>query len=167
MQTPSIEKIPRRRRGRSNTLKRGQTKEINIIETTYEKVLAIINNVKEFLRQNMKNSQKLVNDLKWVIKVISNKSLYKYDIKKSELSRQNSEFNKFINFVTKYNEEIIEMNKKHFLVSGLINLVKKQEMLNKPSLCLKKILPQELQNMDYKKEKEKKNKKKKFDKYSW
>ena len=160
MQTPSIEKIPRRRRGRSNTLKRGQTKEINIIETTYEKVLAIINNVKEFLRQNMKNSQKLVNDLKWVIKVISNKSLYKYDIKKSELSRQNSEFNKFINFVTKYNEEIIEMNKKHFLVSGLINLVKKQEMLNKPSLCLKKILPQELQNMDYKKEKEKKNRKK-------
>lgn len=33
-------------------------------------------------------------------------------------------------------------------------------MLNKPSLCLKRILPEELQNMDYKKEKEKKNRKK-------
>ena len=162
MQPTFSDKINKRRRERSTTIKRNYTKDMNIIETTYDKVLGIINNVKEFLRQNMKNSQKLVNDLKWVIKVISNKSLYKYELRRPEFSRQNSEFNKFINFVTKYNEEILEMNKRHFLVSGILNLVKKQEMLSKPSLCLKRILPEELENMDLKKEKEKRLKKKNF-----
>ena len=132
----------------------------NIIETTYEKVLSIINKVKDFIKKNTKNTQKLIDDLEWVIKVIANKSLYSYEIKKQNLSRQNSEYNKFINFVTKYNEEVIEMNQRHILVSGLLNIVQKGEILNKPSLCLKKILPEELKNMDYQKEKEKANRKK-------
>ena len=132
----------------------------SIIETTYEKVLSIINKVKDFIKKNSKNSQKLIDDLEWVIKVIANKSLYSYELKKPNLIRQNSEFNKFVYFVTKYNEEIIEINKRHILVSGLLNLVKKGEILNKPSLCLKKISPEELKNMDYQKEKEKKNRKK-------
>ena len=132
----------------------------NIIETTYEKVLSIINKVKDFIKKNTKNTQKLIDDLEWVIKVIANKSLYSYEIKKQNLSRQNSEYNKFINFVTKYNEEVIEMNQRHILVSGLLNIVQKGEILNKPSLCLKKIVPEELKNMDYQKEKEKANRKK-------
>ena len=132
----------------------------SIIETTYEKVLSIINKVKDFIKKNSKNSQKLIDDLEWVIKVISNKSLYSYELKRPNLNRQNSEFNKFVYFVTKYNEEVIEINKRHILVSGLLNLVKKGEILNKPSLCLKKISPEELKNMDYQKEKEKKKKKK-------
>ena len=163
MPPKSSEKDSKNKKEKSGAIRRILTKDMNIIETTYEKVLSIINNVKEFLKKNTKHSQKLVEELEWVIKVISNKSLYSYELKQNKLHRQNSEFNKFINFVQKYNEEILEMNKRHILVTGLLNLVKKKgEMLNKPSLCLKRILPEELKNMDYKKEKEKKNRKKNF-----
>mgnify|MGYP002624393304 CR=1 FL=1 len=162
MPPKSSEKDSKNKKDKSEQIRRILTKDMNIIETTYEKVLSIINNVKDFLKKHSKHSNKLIEDLEWVIKVISNKSLYTYELKKNKLTRQNSEFNKFINFVQKYNEEIIEMNKRHVLVTGLLNLVKKGEMLSKPSLCLKRILPEELQNMDYKKEKEKKNRKKNF-----
>ena len=163
MPPKSSEKDSKNKKEKSEAIRRILTKDMNIIETTYDKVLSIINNVKEFLKKHAKHSQKMVEELEWVIKVISNKSLYSYELKQNKLHRQNSEFNKFINFVQKYNEEIIEMNKRHILVTGLLNLVKKKgEMLNKPSLCLKRILPEELKNMDYKKEKEKKNRKKNF-----
>ena len=77
----------------------------SIIETTYEKVLSIINRVKDFIKKsNSKDSIKLIEDLEWVIKVIANKSLYSYEIKKPKLSRQNSDFNKFVKFVSQYNE---------------------------------------------------------------
>ena len=58
----------------------------------------------------------MIDDLEWVIKVISNKSLYSYELKRPNLNRQNSEFNKFVYFVTKYNEEVIEMNQRHILL---------------------------------------------------
>ena len=128
----------------------------SIIETTYEKVLSIIKKVKEFIKKSSSESNKLIEDLEWVIKVITNKSLYAYKFKKETISKQNAEYNKFINFVSKYNEEIIEMNKKHDIVSSIFNL--KGEILMRPSLCLKKILPQELQNMDKNMEKKGKNK---------
>ena len=163
MPPKSSEKDSKNKKEKSDAIRRILTKDMNIIETTYEKVLSIINNVKEFLKKHAKHSQKMVEELEWVIKVISNKSLYSYELKQNKLHRQNSEFNKFINFVQKYNDEILEMNKRHILVTGLLNLVKKKgEMLNKPSLCLKRILPEELKNMDYKKEKEKRNRKKNF-----
>jgi hypothetical protein len=163
MPPKSSEKNSKNKKEKADQIRRILTKDMNIIETTYEKVLYIINNVREFLKKNTKHSQKMVEDLEWVIKVIANKSLYSYELKQSNLHRQNSEFNKFINFVKKYNDEILEMNKKHILVTGLLNLVKKKgEMLSKPSLCLKRILPDELKNMDYKKEKEKKSRKKNF-----
>ena len=38
--------------------------------------------------------------------------------------KQTEEYNKFINFVKKYNEEVIEMNKKHDIVSGILNVRK-------------------------------------------
>ena len=132
----------------------------NIFETTYEKVLSIINQVKEFIKKNSKKSQKLIEDLEWVIKVITNKSLYTYKVNKTKLTKRNSEINRFINFVTQYNEEILEINKKHILVSSIFNISKKGEILNKPSLCLKKILPDELKNLDYQKEKEKNERRK-------
>ena len=160
MRQKPTEKISKKKKDSSNNQKSNFSKDTNIIETTYEKVLSIINKVKDFIKKNSKNCQKLIDDLEWVIKVIANKSLYSYEIKKQNLSRQNSDYNKFINFVTKYNEEVIEMNQRHILVSGLLNLVQKDEILNKPSLCLKKILPEELKNMDYQKEKEKINRKK-------
>jgi len=133
-------------------------KDTDIFQTTYEKVLSIINQVKDFIKKTSKTSQKLIDDLEWVIKVITNKSLYSYEVNKKKISKQNSEYNKFINFVTKYNEEILELNKRHILVSSLFDIGKK-DILLKPSLCLKKILPEELQSMDYQKEKEKKDRK--------
>ena len=144
----------------NNDIIRNYTKDSDIFETTYEKVLSIINKVKDFIKKTSKTSQKLIDDLEWVIKVITNKSLYSYEVNKEKISKQNTEYNKFINFVTKYNEEIIELNKRHILVSSLLNIGKKGEILLKPSLCLKKILPEELKKMDYQKEKEKKAKKK-------
>ena len=143
---------------KSKKLKRNDSskeflKDTNILESTYEKVLAIINHAKEFIKKNSKSSQKLVEDLEWAIKVIANKSLYSLELNNIKLQRKNTEVNKFLNFVKKYNEEILELNNKHILVSSIFNLSKK-DMLLKPSLCLKKILPDELKNMDYQKEKE-------------
>ena len=132
--------------------KKDQNKELKktstIIETTYEKVLSIINKVKEFIKKSSSNAQNLIDDLEWVIKVITNKSLYTYELKQEELSKQNAEYNTFINFVTKYNEEVLEMNRKHDIVNSIFNLGKKGDMLHKPSLCLKKIMPDELKNMN-------------------
>ena len=149
----NIQKVP------TNDIMKKYSNDSNIFETTYEKVLSIINQVKDFIKKTSKTSQKLIDDLEWVIKVITNKSLYSYEVNKEKISKQNLEYNKFINFVTKYNEEILELNKKHILVSSLFNIGKKGELLLKPSLCLKKILPEELQSMDYQIEKEKKAKK--------
>ncbi len=128
------EKYSKNKKELSSSKKSNFSKDSSIIETTYEKVLSIINRVKDFIKKTSKHSQNLIDDLEWVIKVIANKSLYSYELKKPNLSRQNSDFNKFVNFVTKYNEEIIEMNHRHMLVTGLLNLVKKGEILNRPSL---------------------------------
>ena len=135
-------------------------KDSNFLESTYEKVLSIINQVKEFIKKNSKTSQKLIEDLEWVIKVITNKSLYSLEVNKTKFNKRNSEVNKFLTFVTKYNEEVLELNSKHILVSSIFNLSKK-DILLKPSLCLKKILPDELKNMDFQKEKEISERKKK------
>jgi hypothetical protein len=120
-----------------------------IIETTYEKVLSIINKVKEFIKKSSSNAQNLIEDLDWVTKVITNKALYTYELQKEKLSKQNADY---INFVTKYNEEVIEMNKRHDIVSSIFNLSRKGEILMKPSLGLKRILPDDLKNMDEEKD---------------
>ena len=129
-------------------------------QTTYEKVLSIINQVKDFIKKSSNPSQKLINDLEWVVEVITNKSLYSYEVNKDRITKKNSEYNKFINFVTQYNEEILESNKKHILLSSIFNIGKKAEILLKPSLVLKKILPSQLKSLEYQKEREKKARKK-------
>ena len=133
-----------------------------IIETTYEKVLSIINKVKDFIKKTSTDSKSLIEDLEWVIKVITNKSLYTYELKQQKLCKQNAEYNKFISFVTKYNEEVIEMNKKHDIVSSILSIGKKGDLILKPSLCLKKIMAKELQNIDYKEIKEERHHKNSF-----
>jgi len=125
----------------------------SIIETTYEKVLSIIKKVKEFIKKSSSEANNLIKDLEWVIKVITNKSLYSYKLKKDSITKQNAEFNKFVNFVSKYNEEIIEMNKRHDIVNSIFNLGKKGEILMRPSLCLKKTWPLERQNREKKERK--------------
>ena len=123
-----------------NTIKnKASTKEI-LFETTYEKVLFIINKVKEHLKKAMSSTEaKLIEQLDWVIKVITDRSLYNYELVKEKLIKQNEEYDKFINFVKKYNEEVIQMNKKHDIVNELLSLRKKEDILLKPSLILKKI----------------------------
>ena len=145
-----------------NGVKRSSIKNPTIIETTYEKVLSIINRVKDFIKKTSKDSNNLIEELEWVIKVITNKSLYTYELKQQKLSKQNAEYNKFISFVTKYNEEVIEMNKKHDIVSSILSIGKKGDLILKPSLCLKKIKPDELQKIDHNEIKEEKSYKNSF-----
>ena len=108
-------------------------------ETTYEKVLFIINKVKDYIKNISSNESKLIEELDWVIKVITNRSLYTYELVKEKIMKQNEEYDKYINFVKKYNEEVIEMNKKHDIVTSILNMRKKEDFLLKPSLFLKKI----------------------------
>ena len=109
-----------------------------LFETTYEKAIFIINKVKDYIKNSLSKESKLIEELDWVIKVIENRSLYNYELIKEKITKQNEEYNKFINFVKKYNEEVIEMNKKHDIVSSILNMRKKEEILMKPSLFLKK-----------------------------
>ena len=97
-----------------------------------------------------------MDNLEWVIKIIESKSLYSFVLDKDKISKKNEEFNKFINFVTQYNDEIIKLNQKHILISSLLGIRKKGEILVKPSLCLQKMLPSKFQSKEYKKEKESK-----------
>ena len=122
----------------SENKKSDNNKEI-LFETAYEKVLFIINKVKDYIKKINSNETKLIEELDWVIKVITNRSLYTYELVKKKLIKQNEEYDKFINFVKKYNEEVIEMNKKHDIVSTILNFRKKEDILLKPSLVLKKV----------------------------
>ena len=121
-------------------------KNITVFETTYEKVLSIINKVKDFIKNNTKNFQSIIDELDWISKVITNKTLYSYDINKAKLSGDNA---KFSDFLTKYNEEIINLNKKHILVRGILSFKTNKEFLKKPSLILKKISMNELTGLNY------------------
>lgn len=52
MPPKSSEKDSKNKKEKSEAIRRVLTKDMNIIETTYEKVLSIINNVKEFLKKS-------------------------------------------------------------------------------------------------------------------
>ena len=110
-----------------------------LFESAYEKVLFIMNKVKDYIKKISSEETKLIEEIDWVIKVITNRSLYTMEIIKEKLIKQNEEYDKFINFVKKYNEEVIEMNKKHDIVTTILNLRKKEDILLKPSLVLTKI----------------------------
>ena len=161
MQTKSKESTSKNKKEQIDNSNKEFTKHVNIFETTYERVLSIINQVKEFIKKTSKTSQKLIDDLEWVIKVITNKSLYSYEVTQPKNIKRNSDINRLINFMTQYNDEILELNKRHILVSSIFNIIKKKDILLKPSLILKKIHPDELKNMDFQKEKEIKERKKK------
>lgn len=114
----------------------------SIIITPYEKVLTILNNVKQYINSTSKRQSKLIKNLDWVIKVITSHSLYAYELKEKELisklTKQNSDFKNFVDFVSKYNEQVIEMNKKNIIL-GAKTIDIANELLQKPSINLKKI----------------------------
>ena len=114
---------------------------IKIFENTYEKVLSIINKVKDFIKKNTQDYQSIIDELEWVIKVITNKTLYSYEVKKN---LENPEHQKFLEFINRYNEEFLNLDKKHVLVRDLLNIGKNKGILLKPSLILKKLSTDEL-----------------------
>ena len=124
----------------NNENKSTNNKKEIIFETTSEKVLFIINKVKDFIQSiKDKETSKLIEELDWVIKVITNRDLYTYELVKEKLMKQDEGYEKYMNFVKKYHEEVIEMNKKHNIVTSILNIRKKEEVLLKPSLFLKKM----------------------------
>ena len=87
-----------------------------------------------------KKQTKLIRDLEWVIKVITSHSLYTYELKDNELiqkySNENQDFKQFVEFVSEYNEEVIQMNKKTDLINS--KSLKMNNELFIPSLKFKR-----------------------------
>ena len=115
----------------------------SIMITPYEKVLTILNNVKQYINSTSKRQSKLVRSLDWVIKVITSHSLYAYELKEKDLinklSKENKNFKQFVDFVSEYNEQVIEMNKKN-VFWGAKTIDYANELLQKPSIKLRKQL---------------------------
>ena len=115
----------------------------SIMITPYEKVLTILNNVKQYINSTSKRQSKLVRSLDWVIKVITSHSLYAYELKEkdliSKLSKENKNFKQFVDFVSEYNEQVIEMNKKN-VFWGARTIDYANELLQKPSIKFRKQL---------------------------
>ena len=94
----------------------------DIIITPYEKVLQILYDIKIFISK-YDNSSFLLNQLDWVISIISSHSLYDFTINDSQnkkiekYQKEIPEFKNFINFISEYNGQINIMKK----YSELIN----------------------------------------------
>ena len=115
----------------------------SIIITPYEKVLTILNSVKQYINITSKRQSKLIRSVDWVIKVITSHSLYAYELKEKDLinklTKENADFKNFVDFVSKYNEQVIEMNKKNIIL-GAKTIEVANDLLQKPSIKLKKPL---------------------------
>ena len=118
----------------------------SIITTPYEKVLSYINEAKLFINSISKTKSKLIRNLEWSNKIITSHSLYKYELKENDIiekyKKENKEFKQFVDFVTEYNEEVIQMNKKTSIINtknvDLSNEI--GNLLQIPSVKLKKII---------------------------
>ena len=106
----------------------------NIIETPYQRVLSILQETMKALNSASKVQSKLFTELQWVVKIIKSHLLYSYEIKEktyvAELSKNDPDFKQFVDFVTEYNEQVIQMNKKNNFITN--------ELLQKPSFKLKR-----------------------------
>lgn len=84
------------------------------ITTPYEKVLSILNEIKQFL-STVKKSQNHIKHLNWVIQIISSRSLYTYEIlnqkeKLEKIQKEFPEFKHFIEFISDANEQFTHKN---------------------------------------------------------
>ena len=117
-----------------NNITANYFKNLDIITTPFEKVLSIINEAKNYIEKVSNKKNKLILDLQWTLKVIASHSLYTYVLKEKDLihklSKENREFKEYVQFVSDYNEKVIEMNKKINYMSD--------ELLQKSSLKLKR-----------------------------
>ena len=113
----------------------------NLISSPYEKVLFILKEAIKYINSVSNSQIKLVSDLDWVIKIISSHLLYSYEINDStlitQLTKQNPDLKQFVDFVSEYNEQVIEMNKKSIFI-GVKSLEVANRLLLKPSFKLKR-----------------------------
>ena len=107
----------------------------DIITTPCEKVLSILRQAKNFIMNFSKNQSKLIQSLEWCIKIITNHSLYSYEIKEKEaigkIAQENPDFKNLVDFVSEYNEKVIKMNRKY-------NYILTDKLLQKSSTKLNK-----------------------------
>ena len=110
-----------------------------ITSTPYEKVLKILNEVKRFISQISVHSP-LIQKLNWVISIISNHSLYKYEIlfHKDQLeayAKDNPELKHFLEHLTGYNEAFtLKKNKQLTKTAKLIDIQLSQNQINELGL---------------------------------
>ena len=107
----------------------------DIITTPYEKVISIIRQAKNFISNNSKNQSKLIQNLDWSIKIITGHSLYSYELKEKEainqMSQNNPDFKQLVDFVSEYNDKVIQMNRKYNYILSDKLMQKSSTKLNK------------------------------------
>ena len=113
----------------------------NLLTTPYMRVLSILSEIKKYIFNTSKGQSHLIDDIEWILKVIIGHSLYSYDFtdkeKVEKYKRENSSFRQFANFVSEYNEKVIELNKEDFLFLSK-NVQHKSELMQQPSLKIKR-----------------------------
>ena len=104
----------------------------DVITTPYERVLSILREVKKYILKVSKENI-LIKNLDWAIKIITSRSLYSYEIKEvdtvTQLSKENPEFKQLVDFVSEYNEKVIQMYQQY---SDILT----DKLLTKPSTKL-------------------------------
>ena len=107
-----------------------------LITTPCEKVLSILRQAKNIITNLSDDQTKIIQNLDWCIKVITSRSLYSYELKEKEainkLSKGNPELKQLVDFVSEYNEKVIQMNRKY-------NSILTDKLLQKPSTKLNRI----------------------------
>ena len=119
-----------------------------IISTPYVKVISIIKDAKKYITMMSKSQSKLIRELDWAIKVITSHSLYTYEISDNSLiskyKKENADFKQFVDFVSTYNDKVIEVNKTSDLVLSKSAQMQNEintSLLRMPSLAIKKEFP--------------------------
>ena len=106
-----------------------------VITTPYEKVLSILKEIKTFIL-SVKPLSKQVDQLNWVIEIISSHSLYKYEILSQkenyeDIQKEIPEFQHFIEFLSNSNEKCT--HKRNQMIKKTVKLNKEEEGMQKLS----------------------------------
>ena len=105
----------------------------DMITTPCEKVLKILNEIKNFL-SNIENSKKYIYELNWVIKIISSRSLYSIQINQKEsLEQFQNEFpemKQFLDLINLYNGQINETKKYNNYINKTMLFIENNENKN-------------------------------------
>ena len=113
----------------------------NIISTPYEKVILILRQTINFISMIAKKEEKIINNLEWVIKMITSHSIYSYELHDNERiykSKNEPHFKELVDYVNNYNEDFIDLNTKINFMNSNIKRTN-NEALQIPSFQLKKI----------------------------